>query len=271
MPILNPEDYIEPACPLGKPAPDAHGGGGLDVPAIIAELDALLESGREERAAGLLEENLAAARKISDWQSEISILSEQTGLLRRTKDKRALTAANAALGLLYAHHMETSVSGATVMLNAATTLSAFGQSEKALPIFKAVMRAYGESLDPADYRFAGLYNNMALTLSALGDYGAAESFFARAASILKICPSPENELAVTECNLARLYYAQNPEDPRCDACMERAWDYLNSESLPRDGYYAFTASKCAPDFDFFGFFLYSAQLKKRVGEIYERS
>ena len=83
------------------------------------------------------------------------------------------------------------------------------------------------------------------------------------------CPHPENELAVTLCNLAELYDKQDPEDPRITDCMERAWENLNAEGLPRDGYHAFTASKCIPSFDYFGFFLYAEELRERVKEIYE--
>ena len=54
-------------------------------------------------------------------------------------------------------------------------------------------------------------------------------------------------------------------------CSFRAWENLNAEGLPRDGYHAFTVSKCIPSFDYFGFFLYAAQLRERVKEIYERT
>ena len=50
--------------------------------------------------------------------------------------------------------------------------------------------------------------------------------------------------------------------------MERAWDYLNAPGLPRNGYHAFTISKCGPSFDYFGYFLYSKELKERAERIY---
>ncbi len=50
--------------------------------------------------------------------------------------------------------------------------------------------------------------------------------------------------------------------------MEQAWEYLNDPALPRNGYHAFTASKCIPSFDYFGYFLYSRELKERVERIY---
>ena len=51
--------------------------------------------------------------------------------------------------------------------------------------------------------------------------------------------------------------------------MEQAWEHLNNPALPRDGYHAFTISKCAPSFDYLGFFLYAKELKERAKAIYE--
>ena len=161
------------------------------------------------------------------------------------------------------------VSGATVMLNAATTMKCFGRAAESLPIFRHISRVYADNLAPEDYRFAGLYNNMALSYADVGDYAGAERHFKLAMQAIARCPHPENELAVTLCNLAELYDKQDPEDPRCAECMERAWEYLNAEGLPRDGYHAFMASKCIASFDYFGFFLYAEELRARVKEIYE--
>lgn len=57
-----------------------------------------------------------------------------------------------------------SVSGATVLLNAATTMKAFGEAEASIPYYEDVRGVYEKYLDPDDARFGGLYNNMALAL-----------------------------------------------------------------------------------------------------------
>ena len=51
-------------------------------------------------------------------------------------------------------------------------------------------------------------------------------------------------------------------------CVERAWELLNDESVPHNGYYAFVAEKCAPTFGFYGFFAYEKELKERAEKIY---
>jgi hypothetical protein len=48
--------------------------------------------------------------------------------------------------------------------------------------------------------------------------------------------------------------------------MEEAGERLLDPALPHDGYFAFTAGKCLPLFDAFGFFLYASRLRKILEE-----
>jgi tetratricopeptide (TPR) repeat protein len=267
-------DYIEPCCcfdsRLYTGIPDAEPcRESIDVPAAIRELDGLYNSGREAEAGVCLERFRDEARAIGDWRGELSMLSELLGYHRRDGNReKAMRAVNEALDIIRVHRMGATVSGATVLLNAATTLKAFGRAAESLPIFEHVSRVYADNLDPTDYRFAGLYNNMGLSCEDVGDYPGAERCFRLALGIIPHSRHPENELAVTWCNLAELYDRQDPEDPRIGDCVEQAWACLNAPSLPRDGYHAFTISKCAPSFDYLGYFLYSRELKERAERIY---
>jgi len=241
----------------------------LDVPGLIRALDALYARGREAEAGPFLERNRNEAKRRGDWRAELSMLSELLGHYRRTGEKdKALAAVNDALALIRDHHMGRTVSGATVLLNAATTLKCFGHAEDSIPIFTHVARVYSENLDPADYRFAGLYNNMALSYDDAGDTESAERFFHLALKTIAKTEHPENDSAVTWCNLAELYGRRDMEDARIGECLEKAWECLNAPGLPRDGYHAFTISKCAPSFDYHGFFLYAKELRERAEKIY---
>ena len=241
----------------------------LDIPDFIKKLDALYSSGREELAGKALDDAIARALEMGDWRSELSLLSELCGHCRRSgEEEKALAAIHRLTEIIKEHRMGSTVSAATVLLNAATTLKCFGRAAESIPIFRHVSRIYSSNLTPTDYRFAGLFNNMALSCADVGDYTQAEELFKAAVKVIEKCPAPENELAVTFCNLAELYYKQDAEDMRVNQCMEKAWEYLNSPSLPRDGYHAFTVSKCAPSFDYFGFFLYAKELKERAAKIY---
>ena len=244
----------------------------VDVPAIIRGLDALYAQGREDEAQTYLERRLEEARALGDWRGELSLTSELLGQYRRSMDeKKGLAAVDDALELIRAHRMGRTVSGATVMLNAATTLGCFGQNAEALPIFRHVSRVFADNLDPHDYRFAGLFNNMANAHAALGETAEAEGLFRAAIRIMDRLEGGGNEIAVTLSSLAELYDAADPEDPRIAETLEQAWETLDDPALRRDGYYAFMASKCVPVFDRLGFFLYANDLKERIDAIHERT
>ena len=170
------------------------------------------------------------------------------------------------LELIRRHRMGATVSGATIMLNAATTMKFLGLSAKALPIFRHVSRVYSETLDPGDYRFAGLYNNMALAFEDTGDYDSAQRHFFMALDIIKSCKDPGNDTAVTWCNLAELYERMG-RDEDIEPALDNAYACLTDPELPRDGYNAFTLSKCIPTFDRFGYFIYVKALRERMEAI----
>lgn len=250
--------------PDAEPCPQS-----IDVPGIIKSLDALYSQGRESEAQSFLEEKLSEARSIGDWRGELSMLSELLGQYRRSmSEEKGLRTANEALELIRLHRMGQTVSGATVMLNAATTMKCFGKAAESIPVFCHVSRVYSDRLDPSDYRFPGLYNNMALSYADVGDIPSAERFFKLALKLISALPDSGNDMAVSYCNMAEMYARLDLEDERINDCMEKAWACLNEPGLPRDGYHAFTISKCAPSFDYFGFFLYARELKERAEKIY---
>ena len=265
---------MEPVCcfdareytgvPDTRPCPRA-----LDVPEVIKELDALYENGRDSQAERFLEAQREKASLAGDWRGELSMLSELMGQYCRSKNKeKGLKSVEDGLRLIREHNLGQTLSGATVMLNAATTMKCFGQTEASIPVFSHVCRVYAQNLDPMDYRFAGLYNNMALSCADAGRYEEAERYYQLAMKIMSKLPAGENEIAVTLCNLAELYDRQDHEDMRIGQCMERAWEVLNTPGLPRDGYHAFNIAKCAPSFDYFGYFLWAKELKERAEKIY---
>ena len=107
-----------------------------------------------------------------------------------------------------------------------------------------------------------------LALNMLPPKYTASAPFCTAAINASRLPAGENEIAVTLCNMAELYDRQDHEDMRIGQCMERAWEVLNTPGLPRDGYHAFNIAKCAPSFDYFGYFLWAKELKERAEKIY---
>ncbi len=271
---MDKKEYTESCCPFDSSmytgTPDsAPCPVSLPVRDVIGELDRLYERRREAEAQSFLEDWQKKAAECGDWRAELSFTSELLGQYRRSGDRaKGLAAVDRALSLIREHRMGQTLSGATVLLNAATTLKCFGQAGESLPIFRHVSRVYSQKLDPMDYRFAGLYNNMALSCADVEDYQGAERYFTLAMKIMEGCENPGNDMAVSCCNMAEMYAKRDMEDERIEQCMERAWELLNDERLPRDGYHAFTISKCAPTFDYFGYFLYAKELRERAEKIY---
>ena len=81
------------------------------------------------------------------------------------------------------------------------------------------------------------------------------------------------EIAVSYVNLAHLEYdaayAKGEDaDERVDECLDKAWKCLDDKNIKRDGNYAYICEKCAPAYEFFGYFMQKAELEKRANDIY---
>ena len=50
--------------------------------------------------------------------------------------------------------------------------------------------------------------------------------------------------------------------------LETAEALLKTESLSRNGYYAFVCKSCAPGFDFYGWFMTAKELREAAEKIY---
>ena len=131
----------------------------------------------------------------------------------------------------------------------------------------------------------GLYNNMALTCVALAKetqttgHGSAEwfnrafSLYEKALEQMRHVPNGELEQAITYLNMAdALEGRDGPEaaEHQISELLDIAYDFLQTPSVPRDGYYAFVCEKCAPTFSYYGYFLAAEELQKQAETIYAR-
>ena len=248
-------------------------GGQIPVREVIGELDRLLEKDRAEEAERHLYEWLDEAGRLGDWQGEITLLNELMGFHRsRGKRREGLEAARKGIRLIKSRGMEKTVTAGTTFLNAATTMKAFGETEEAMPFYEEAEKLYNRFLEEGDYRFAGLYNNLALAWTDLGQYERAFLYYDRALRLLGQLPGNAMESAVTWVNLACLW-EKKEKDPdrreeRIEECLTRAMEYLDDPEAERDGYYAFTCRKCAPTMGHFGRFRAERELRERADLIY---
>lgn len=269
-------DYEEPICPLCSGEKfysndENTPSGTVPMDRVIAKLDNLLETNQTAKAEELLDYWLKEGEILKDKKGVLAILSEQMGHYRKTGNaEKGLEAVRKGLELVEELNMKTTLSGATVMLNAATTMKAFGNAEQGLPIYGEVYAVYQKELCEFDSKKSGLYNNMALALVDVKKYSEAETFYKMALEVLFNNKGYENEIAITYVNLAHLY-EETKETEKINEQLTLAIKYLNSPNIIRNGYHAYVCSKIAPSFKHFGYDIIESMLNKRVEEIYARN
>lgn len=211
----------------------------------------------------------AEARSLGDLRGLLEILNEKIGYYRRINEKeKALSAVGEAFDLIEKQGVGDPISSATVYLNGATTMKAFGLSEDSIAYYEKARIIYEVRLAPDDYRIAAFYNNVSSAYKDLGEYIKAEAACFKAIEILKSKEDCNGEIAVTLINIAHIYYDQDPADERIYDLMDDAWELIMAEENTHDGDFAFLCSKCYPSFGFFGYFEREAELRALTNKIY---
>ncbi len=240
----------------------------IPVSRVIEKLEECFAINDMDAAGRLLEYWEQEAVALGDLSGELSVVNELLGYYRKVGDsEKGLRAVSRSLELLSILQQENEVSGATVILNAATTMKAFGQAEQALPLYEKTQKIYTEKLPADDNRFGGFYNNKALALVDVKRYKEAEACYHRA---LAVVDEGQPDRAVTYVNMAHLYEVWlDDSEQKIAECLQKAEDILNHPYMEQNAYYAFVCSKCAPSFDYFGFFVTAQELQERAKRIYE--
>lgn len=267
---LSPDEYQEPVCPLCM----NPSGSTIPIHRVIRRLDEFLSRNDYSAAKRLLAYWIDEARALGDARGELSLHDEGMGLFRKCAEREeAYAHTEKALSLLSSLGLENTVTAATVRLNAATVYKAFGEPEKALPLYEKAMETYRRDLPPKDARLAGLLNNRALALCDLDLFSEAEENLREAIAIQQKVPNGQADEAISWLNLADLFHRRDGEsaEKAVDDCLRQALSLLQTPSLPRDGYYAFVCEKCAPTFRFYGYFADARELAEQARRIYERA
>ena len=272
---ITPEDYAEPRCLLGD---ERWGSAPAVIPVpqerIIRKLDEYLGRRDYESAEKHLLYWLAEAEQGRDDRGKLLICNELLGHYRKNRNREeAFRFAEEALGLVKALGYDGSVTGGTTRVNAATACSAFGESEKALELFRLARQDYAEGrADPE--LMGGLYNNMALACKDLGRYEEAFELFEQAMEAMSRVPGAKPEQAITCLNMADTVAQRDGPEAGAERIREllgQALALLRDGETPRDGYYAFVCEKCAPGFADYGMTGEAAELQRIAEEIYARA
>ena len=279
---LKKEDYVEPDCVLcGTPY-------GMDVPVkavpqqrIREKMDEYMERRDFDGAIRHLRYWMEEAKLGSDLGGQLMLCNEMVGFYRKTgEQKEAYESGEEALRLLKALGMtgdekghNASVSAGTTFVNYATACNSFGDNEKSMELFRKAQEIYENSSNVPGELIGGLYNNMALTCSALGWYDEALSYYEKALERMQTVRGGEPEQAITCLNMADTLEAklgmEQAEDrifellDKAQALLEAAGE---SEFVPK-GYYAYVCRTCVPTFEHFGYFIAAEEFSRAAEEI----
>ena len=272
---LEKEDYIEPNCVLcGKPG-ETETMQPIPAGRIMDRLREYEDRNDWPAVERHLKYWLAEAEAGRDERGQLMLHNELMGYYRKQGNRdAALEHAEKAVKLVEKLGMEDTVTAGTTWVNAGTVHEAFGDPVGGLALFEMARGNYEKNLPADDGRLGGLYNNMALSLAVCGRFEEAMEMFRRAIAVMEKQEHGELEQAITWLNMADAAEAAlGPEEAEeaAEEYLEKAEALLDTESLPRNGYYAFVCEKCAPVFGHYGWFAAEAELKRRAEEINDRA
>lgn len=255
---MDERDYMDPTCPFDMSQWQERGpraGKRIELRGYLARYDALMARGEKAAAGDVLRAALTEAEAADDRHSCLSLYSELMGYCRQAglRDE-GMAAIDSGLRLLRELGQEGTLTAGTILINAATALSAFGEHRRALGNFQEAFRCYGKSLPPADQRWAALMNNMAAVYEAVGERENAERYYRSALRVQQ--QGGGADVAVTHVNLAQLLSSREE--------WEAALAALDEPTLIWDEYYAFTCRKCAAAFEEAGMADVAAELRERA-------
>ena len=272
---LEKEDYIDPACVLcGKPG-ETESAQPVPVGRIMDKLREYEDKNDWPGVERHLKYWLAEAEANRDERGQLMLNNELMGYYRKQgRQDEAFAHADRAVELVEKLGMEDTVTAGTTWVNVGTVREAFGDPVGGLEFFERARANYEKNLPDNDGRLGGLYNNMALSLAVCGRFDEAMGMFRNAIEVMKKQEYGELEQAITWLNMADTAEAAlgtEQAEESVEEYLETAEKLLNTESLPRNGYYAFVCEKCAPVFGHYGWFMAEAELKRRAKEINERA
>ncbi len=247
----------------------------IPVPRIIEKMNEYMSrldySGAEKHLNYWLDES----RMLGDGRGELTILNELIGHDRKTGQREmSIKHSQEALELIDKLGLSDSTIAGTTRINIATACYVFKDFETSIKMFEEARRIYENGHDIASELKGGLYNNMGLSLTALGRYEEAMASYSKALQLMSKVPGGCLEQAETYLNMADAIESQlgmERAEQQIYELLDRAEQLLESPDLELDGYYAYVVDQCAPIFEHYGYFLTAQKLKEHSKSYYERS
>lgn len=210
----------------------------MNIESFYETLDSYFEERQVDKVEPFLNSSLEQAKSEDDYGAYISICNEMIGFYRSISAfEKAYIAAEDVLLLMEELNMENTEHFATTLLNAATAYRAAGDYATALRYYKQALQIYDGILQPQDYRYAGLYNNMSILFEKMNENDEAIAYANKALSVIETIPDSESEIATTMTNLAMLYFkAEQPE--KAKELLEKALSLFEQSGENTDAHYS---------------------------------
>ncbi len=175
----------------------------MDINQILQQLDELFARHQIEEVENFLLGKIERAKELGDTSSLITLLNELIGHYREMGEgEKSMICCREVLELMEAAGLKGTVAYATTLLNVANACRAAGLLRESMIYYQEVRSIYERSLQPTDFRYASLYNNMSLLFQEMGDFESACDCLERALSIASLYEEARIEVAVTYTNLA---------------------------------------------------------------------
>lgn len=210
----------------------------MNVDQFYETLDSYFARQEIDKVDPFLVSSLQQAKEEEDYAAYISICNEMIGFYRSISAfEKAYVAAEDVLLLMEELQLDHSEHFATTLLNTATAYRAAGDYAQALRYYRQALQIYDGLLQPDDYRYAGLYNNMSILLEKMEKNEEAISYAEKALAIIEKLEGGEMETATTLTNLALIYFKVSKPD-KAKELLEQALALFENSGENTDAHYS---------------------------------
>lgn len=172
----------------------------MNIVEVLKELDGIEYKDSE----GFLIKKMHEAETENDISAKITLLNEMIGFCRDScQHSKTKIYSNELLTILEDEGLVGTQGYATSILNIANAYRASGDLEESLEFYKEAYAIYEDTLEPGDFLYASINNNMALLYQEMGNFEAACDCLYISLSVISLHEDKIIEKAITYTNLAQ--------------------------------------------------------------------
>lgn len=191
----------------------------MNIQQVLHELDQLYANKKIGNVETYLLEKIDQSKQESDIESLITLLNESIGFYRDTcQYEKAMACSSEVKDIMEQLDMQGTIPYATTLLNIANAQRAAGALDDSMRSYAQVFEIYDQLMEPADFRYASLFNNLSLLYQEMNDFERASQALERALEIVCLYPEARIEQASTHSNLAASLLKTKD--------WKRAWEHL---------------------------------------------